>query len=26
VRLHSLQRAIEHALREWESTEPLRAR
>jgi uncharacterized protein YbjT (DUF2867 family) len=26
VRLHSLDRAIEHALREWEATEPLRAR
>lgn len=26
VRLHSLDRAIEHALREWESTEPLAAR
>ena len=26
VRLHSLDRAIEHALAEWESTEPLRAR
>lgn len=26
VRLHSLDRAIEHALREWERVEPLRAR
>jgi uncharacterized protein YbjT (DUF2867 family) len=26
VRLHSLDRAIEHALREWEATEPLAAR
>jgi uncharacterized protein YbjT (DUF2867 family) len=26
VRLHSLDRAIEHALREWEDTEPLAAR
>lgn len=26
VRLHSLRRAIEHSLREWERTEPLRAR
>jgi nucleoside-diphosphate-sugar epimerase len=26
VRLHSLDRAIEHALREWEETEPLAAR
>ncbi len=26
VRLHSLDRAIERALREWEATEPLRAR
>ncbi len=26
VRLHSLDRAIEHALAEWESTEPLAAR
>jgi hypothetical protein len=26
VRLHSLSAAIEHALREWERTEPLAAR
>jgi hypothetical protein len=26
VRLHSLDAAIEHALREWETTEPLAAR
>ena len=26
VRLHSLDAAIEHALREWEATEPLAAR
>lgn len=26
VRLHSYDRAVEHALREWESAEPLRAR
>ena len=26
VRLHTLDRAIEHALREWEATEPLAAR
>ena len=26
VRLHSFDRAVEHALREWEATEPLRAR
>jgi hypothetical protein len=26
VRMHRLDRAIEHALREWEATEPLAAR
>ena len=26
VRLHSFDRAVEHALREWEADEPLRAR
>jgi hypothetical protein len=26
VRLHSLDAAVEHALREWEATEPLAAR